>query len=488
LNYITQLTLTGIALTQLIEATKRWETNTSLVALVDDLDTQVGALFLKQGNALVRALNPLRKLIKEDAIGNQFDAIFGVAAEATSIDMLDAMTKSYSSSLLLGGKQQLSEIGVKISFSLDNPRAAQYIQLYGADQITGIDDTTRTDIRNLIRAGIENGESYSTIAASIKARYKYYATGVPQQHIRSRAQLIAVTECGNGYQAGNFSSMQAVQDTVIKMLKHWLTIGDDRVSEGCKTNQADGWIPLNKEHTSGHMHPLRFPGDRCVEQYKRDRIVKPVVISKPKAKTEPKAKPAAFVPYEFNTANAANVHDALGDLYPGTSSFWDKKITLADMRSMGLYDPSTGKLTLSTKYTKKEMQDERFKALVHELMHSRSKGTRDFNLEGLGWEEAIVEGNAQLSALDIAKKAKYTFVDEKAFLADFKEHPYYSKWIKPLDDAVDELGIDRAAFYKGMLGKTCDDRKQYLRNAYKKKYPKGDDARTKFLALNKALQ
>jgi len=299
LSCLTQISQTDIALSRLLEATQRKQASTTLVATINALDTQVGALFVKQGNALVRALNPLRKLIKEDAISDQFDAIFDAATQATSVDMLDAMTKGYSNALLLGGKQQLSQVGIKVSFSLDNPRAAQYIRDYGADQISSIDETTRTDIRNLLRAGIENGDSYDTIASAIKARYRYYAIGAPQQHIRSRAHLIAITECGNGYQAGNFTSMQAVQDTGIKMLKHWLTIGDDRVSDDCKANQAQDWIKINEQHTSGHMHPLRFPGCRCVEQYKRDSTATPKPQPVPIPETD-------FNPREFANGAAAD--------------------------------------------------------------------------------------------------------------------------------------------------------------------------------------
>jgi len=419
-------------------------------------------------------------LLKEDAISNQFDAIFDDATQATSVDMLDALTQSYKNTLLLGSVNQLSETGIKISFKLDNPRAAAYIQQYGSDQITGIDDFTKQDIRNLLRAGIENGESYTTIASAIRTRFRQYAEG-SDKNTRSRSRLIAVTELGNGYAAGSHASMQAVQDSGVQMEKHWLTVGDLRVSDGCKNNQAQNWIPLNQAHLSGDMHPLRFPGCRCVEQYQRIKVV---------AEPQPvaKIKPQKFVPYDFNEQNAVDVNNAIGDAFPSTSSFWNKQIANVDMRAMGLYDPATGKLSLSTKYTQKAAQDERFKALIHELLHSRSKGTRDFNLEGLGWEEAIIEANAQLHAISIAKSVNYSFVDQALFEKEFVEHPYYDRWIKPLNSALDELEIDHETFYTSMLSKTCDDRKQYLRNAYKKKFPKGDEARTKFLALNKVLQ
>lgn len=271
MSYSQTIQQTETALLYLIEATKRKKSTNALAKPIKTLDVQLGDIFIRQGNALVRGLSPIRKLLEEDAITKQFDAIFDEATQATSLDMLAALEKAYSSALLLGGKAQLAEVGIKISFSLDNPRAAHYIASYGADQIAGIDETTKEDMRNLLTAAVKNGDSYNQIAQAIKARYKHYATGVPQQHIRSRAHLIAITETGNGYQAGNYASMQATQDTGIKMQKRWLTVGDLRVSDGCKNNQAQSWIGLNKEHISGHNHPLRFPGCRCVEQYQRAR-------------------------------------------------------------------------------------------------------------------------------------------------------------------------------------------------------------------------
>lgn len=269
MNYSQSIAQTETALSYLIEATKRKKSKSALVTPIKALDAKIGDIFIRQGNALVRALSPIRKLLQEDKITKQFDAIFDDATETTSIDMLDALLRSYKAALTLGAEQQLAEIGVKISFKLDNPRAARYIQAYGADQISAIDAHTKADIRNLLSAAVQNGDSYNELAAAIKARYKHYAVGVPQQHIRSRAHLIAVTEIGNGYQAGNHASMQATQDAGIKMQKRWLTVGDTRVSDGCKTNAGQSWIALNIEHISGDLHPLRFPGCRCVEQYQR---------------------------------------------------------------------------------------------------------------------------------------------------------------------------------------------------------------------------
>jgi hypothetical protein len=97
------------------------------------------------------------------------------------------------------------------------------------------------------------------------------AVGKPQQHIDSRAHLIAVTELGNAFEDGSLGAARRMAAMGLEMEKKWLTVGDQRVSEGCRTNQAAGWIPIDRPFPSGHDRPLRFPGCRCTAQYQRKR-------------------------------------------------------------------------------------------------------------------------------------------------------------------------------------------------------------------------
>jgi len=49
--------------------------------------------------------------------------------------------------------------------------------------------------------------------------------------------------------------------------KLWMTVGDDRVSEECRANQAQGPIPLADAFPSGHMNPPCHPNCRCTLGY-----------------------------------------------------------------------------------------------------------------------------------------------------------------------------------------------------------------------------
>lgn len=147
--------------------------------------------------------------------------------------------------------------------SLPNLRAQEYAKKHAAEAVTQINDTTRKEIARIVSDGVKSGSSYNDIAKAIKDKFEEFAVPMPQKHVSNRAVLVAVTELANAYCEGNAQVGSYLQDNGVKMMKAWQTLEDDRVSDGCKENERVGWIPINKEFPSGHMHPPRFPGCRC---------------------------------------------------------------------------------------------------------------------------------------------------------------------------------------------------------------------------------
>lgn len=147
--------------------------------------------------------------------------------------------------------------------SLPNLRAQKYAKKHAAEAVTQINDTTRKEIARIVSDGVKSGSSYNDIAKEIKNKFEEFAVPMPQKHVSNRAVLVAVTELANAYCEGNAQVGNYLQDNGVKMMKAWQTLEDDRVSDGCKENERVGWIPINKEFPSGHMHPPRFPGCRC---------------------------------------------------------------------------------------------------------------------------------------------------------------------------------------------------------------------------------
>ena len=114
----------------------------------------------------------------------------------------------------------------------------------------------------MITTGLDEGWSYSQTAREIR---KLYDGPISTK----RAQLIATHEAAQAYEAGNRAFADTLKDDGIIMEKMWTTSHDDRVSDGCEVNEADGWIPIDQPHSSGHQEPPRFPGCRCYEQYRQ---------------------------------------------------------------------------------------------------------------------------------------------------------------------------------------------------------------------------
>ena len=147
--------------------------------------------------------------------------------------------------------------------SLPNLRARAYAKKHAAEAVTQINDVTRKEIARIVSDGVKSGASYNDIAKAIKSKFEEFAVPAPQKHIPNRAVLVAVTELANAYCEGNAQVGDYLQSNGVKMMKAWQTLEDDRVSDGCKENEKEGWIPIDKEFPSGHMHPPRFPGCRC---------------------------------------------------------------------------------------------------------------------------------------------------------------------------------------------------------------------------------
>lgn len=163
--------------------------------------------------------------------------------------------------------------------SLPNLRARAYAKKHAAEAVTQINDVTRKEIARIVSDGVKSGSSYNDIAKAIKSKFEEFAVPMPQKHVSNRAVLVAVTELANAYCEGNAQVGDYLQSNGVKMMKAWQTLEDDRVSDGCKENEQAGWIPIDKEFPSGHMHPPRFPGCRCdfmQEILDKDLLGKPI--------------------------------------------------------------------------------------------------------------------------------------------------------------------------------------------------------------------
>jgi len=260
---------------QFLEAITRTQRERELAPIVEELEYALAKAWRRQGALFVNSLEEWRgkfpEEIKEALDYPEWWPLLELAMYQTFHAFLDPIDAAIIEAYLMGGGALVGTVGMPFSFTLANPRAQAYIEEYGARLITKINETTRDQIHTILKDASEGGWGYDKTAKAITERFDEFAIGKPQEHIRSRAHLVAVTESGNAYEAGNFEAAVQLSERGMAMEKKWVNVGDDKVSDGCLANSAVGWIPLLEQFPSNDPHPLRFPGCRCHAQYRRKR-------------------------------------------------------------------------------------------------------------------------------------------------------------------------------------------------------------------------
>ena len=257
------------AVVSIYEAVSRMRKYRAVLPIERAVERRVGVVLKRQGRLFVSKMARLRGQFREDREDN-IDTIWGETASETADAMDAALQLGAAAAMKAGAKMLLSDLdlGIDLSFKLDNPRARAYLATLSAQRVR-IDATSRDEIRKIILAGFNANKTYDQIARDLIKQFAAFAAPRPQQHIQTRAHLIAVTEVGNAYEAGARVVADDLSDGGLQMEKYWLTSRDDRVSDGCRENEAQGWIPKESSFKSGHAHPLRFPGCRCTALYRR---------------------------------------------------------------------------------------------------------------------------------------------------------------------------------------------------------------------------
>ena len=269
------------ALNQFLERAQMTRRERVLRPTVATMEKALSRAFRTQGRRLIEESRVLESGGRRDGAGvvalreawtvDDWLRLFDLVSGETVDLFFTPIQAGVAEALLAGASEVIGMVGVDYAFGLANPRAVAYLEAHGYGLISQIDSVTRGNIATIVTNGTAEGWSYNRVAREITSLYSEMAIGKPQRHIDSRAHLIAVTEAGNGYEEGNLAVVRDLEDAGLRMEKKWLTVGDDRVSDGCQANQDEGWIPVAQAFQSGHARPLRFPGCRCTTEYRRAR-------------------------------------------------------------------------------------------------------------------------------------------------------------------------------------------------------------------------
>jgi hypothetical protein len=217
------------------------------------------------GNEPVRVMEA-KKAIDPDALKRWNDIWRDVEVKTT--DALQKTVKAIEADALLKGAAQLAtqmQFAKKTTFSLSNPRAVAFMRKTGGrlSYIKDIQDTTKESLKGLMTTALDEGWSYSQTGKEIRKLFDGPIT-------TKRAQLIATTEAGNAYEAGNRAFADTLVDDGVEMEKSWV-VSQSNVCDVCLANEAEKWIPIDQAHSSGDQEPLAHPGCRCYEQYRQVR-------------------------------------------------------------------------------------------------------------------------------------------------------------------------------------------------------------------------
>lgn len=225
---------------------------------------RVAAVLRRQGEVTLenftRFLGDLKEEVRQDALNQAFT----LAEIDTRKDFIKALTGPMSISSSLGGQTLAVQLGIKLSFDPVDPATHAYLQEHAAEAVRGIDDTTRARLNIIVEKGYGEGKTYQQIARDLKQDFAQYSLPGGGE----RAKLIAVTEIGNAHEATKENMVRQIAGAGFSMEKFWLTLKDEKVCDICRMNMADGWIPIDQPHSSGHMRSKAHPGCRCPELYR----------------------------------------------------------------------------------------------------------------------------------------------------------------------------------------------------------------------------
>jgi len=145
-----------------------------------------------------------------------------------------------------------TKAGVPIAY--EGPPISQAIdwaEKHSATLVKGMDEETKRRLAHSISQGIETKRGIPGLARDIRTEFADMS--------RYRSQLIARTETSN---ALSQASLDTMKDMGIEG-KEWITAGDDKVSDECLGNEAEGVIPVGQTFSGGVMAPPQHPDCRC---------------------------------------------------------------------------------------------------------------------------------------------------------------------------------------------------------------------------------
>ena len=185
-------------------------------------------------------------------VENMLDPLVSTFDDTLTADINGHLTTIYST----GSAETISwgktKGGVPITY--EGPPISQAIdwaEKRGATLVKGLDEETKKRLAHTISRGIETKRGVPGLARDIRTTFADMS--------KHRSELIARTETANALSQASLDRMEEMGIDG----KEWITAGDDRVSDECLGNEAEGVIPVGQVFSSGASAPPEHPDCRC---------------------------------------------------------------------------------------------------------------------------------------------------------------------------------------------------------------------------------
>lgn len=259
---------------QILEEKKQARGRTKTKQLEGKLRRGYAGIFEKQGKLLWQKW-PRMKPLYESATAPDVEPLLLEVFAATALMATELLEETVAAALLAGFARVVTPAGGIIDFNIaTDPVALDYLAQHGAALVTGIDNTTRSEVARILQQAATEGWSWQKTGRELVAQFNAFAgkpiTGAAT-HITNRAQLIAITEIGNAYEYGSYQAALRLHSMGLDQEKKWSGPDDNRTSSQCKDNLSAGWIDLDSEFPGGTQHPLQHPGCRHTCLYRRKK-------------------------------------------------------------------------------------------------------------------------------------------------------------------------------------------------------------------------
>lgn len=206
----------------------------------------------QEGRHLTEAIGP-------DDLNDPFDQV----ADSTSGPLIRRLDLELPRTVEAGGNSAHLDLSIEGAFDVGHPDAVSWLDGRGADRVAKINDTTRARMRTILSNAADEGWSWQRTARQIEQTFQGFSTPSTLKHLRTRAELVAVTELAEAYEEGHRIVRAGLVAKGLAVQVSWLTVGDDRVSADCSANQGAGWISHDEAFPSGSQAPPAHPGCRC---------------------------------------------------------------------------------------------------------------------------------------------------------------------------------------------------------------------------------